>query len=856
MNKFLHTFVQGLILISSWQSNLFASKPGQSTQITQSKNINPTLFNNRLKQHQYAISKGGQDLQSAIENEQFKMQTQNMQDITLNTHKAVLEHLQSIQAQHENQAENLDLSAAEVKQPAVKEKPAIQKPIVEKQLALAPVVVVEQAPQINSSLITIEHIMENSKQEIDQSIKTIIDLLSPSEDEVNKIMQTTALKLLDNVFTLQDGKIKELKNPNLNVQELQQKYKDLIVSYDQPQQEVVTELLTPLINELKKREPSWLQQTMDTAGDVFGIADTAAQVTAAAVSATAQEVQENVQAFHEDVTAPILQAAHENVVAPAAQALHNVAETTLRKAADWTTGRSEEIAVKFITTTQPCNDGVITKEIQKKLDVEKATEHQNPLNIQTKSLTEAALDAIPGNAPEMVQTIAGTKKILSDITQGLYRMLGYPPKISLTVQSEINQTAEKIVADTTVTTEQDHAKFNKKLKKYISAIIPKLISLITKEDPRNIQIIEIPVSSGDLLAAKVKISYNKSTNNIQSAIVTYDGRSYNLDVSKLTIKEDGSFTISSPLYNKSQKPSLILEYIIKPTAKALGKKVLDNVKYEDKATQNLYNTFIDFVYDKITDPNSDGQIEIVARIDKKTGETFLVKKTITQKQADASMQTVSQQAEQTNIELTGRAGDRFAPKSTLSINSDNQLQEFDIQHELFYSQDNKLIRDTIKPISKSIDYKDDTYTMVAIFQEPGNRALSAEATNLLQALSEQFVTKKIIQPAIFEGDALQNMRAADPAAERVLKETEAYTSQAADKAIEMVVATYNKNTKEITTYTIKLLTDNSRTITRLSYPIRDSEVISNRTVTMPKNMTNINVESLQGLFKREESPSN
>lgn len=898
MNKFLHTFSQGLILISCGHMNILqASGKTMSHHNPQSQNTakpsNPSLqkkprnlVENLKKINEEAIeSRDPVLLKKAIKDQEIYLDDaiQHHPD-KVAAHQEVLDFLKGIEPLEQSSEQQFSLSIPAVTVKATQDKPALEKQrslalveeqqpakvaqsavtAVKKQLFIEPVVVVEQASQSNLSSIKIDQIMDKSKVTINSFIESIIsisknDNLTESDKTYNikKIAELYSTKLLDNVFILQDGKIKEIKNLNLTVPELQQAYKNLIASYDKSQQAAVTELLTPVMKELKDREPSWLQQTMMVAGDVLGIADTATQVTAAAVRSAAQDVQENVQAFHEDVTAPLLKTAHENLVAPAAQKIHDSATTTMRKAADRITGRPEEKAVKFITKTEPCNDGMITKKIQEKLGVEKTSKPDKPLSIKTTSLTGTVLEsAIPSNAPEMVQTITGTKKILSDITQGLYRMLGYPPKISLTVQSEINQTAQKIVADRTVTTEKDRAKFNKKLKKYISAIIPKLISLITKEDPRNIQIIEIPVSSGDLLAAQIKISYNKSTNKIQSAIVTYDGRSYNLDVSKLKIAEDGSCTISSPLYNKSQKPSLMLEYMIKPIAKTLGKKVVNNVKYEDQATQNLYKTLIDFVYDKITDLNSDGQIEIVARINKDTGETFLVKKTITQKQADASMQTVSQQAEQTNIELKGRAGDRFAPKIKLSINTDNQLQEFDIQHELFYSQGNKLKRETIKPISKSIDYNDDTYTMVAIFQETGNTTISAELKNLWQAINQVAVTEPIVQPAIFEGEVLQNMRAADPAAEHVLKQTQAYTAQATDKAIEMVVATYNKNTKDMTTYTIKLMADNSRTITRLSYPIRDSEVILNRTIKMPESMTNINIESLQGLFIRKEYLSN
>jgi hypothetical protein len=579
-----------------------------------------------------------------------------------------------------------------------------------------------------------------------------------------------------------------------------------------------------------------------------------------AVKATATAVQDSILSDYIQPTIDTASAITESLIKPAADAGIKILAKGAIATANFIQQRKtlKEVTVKTGSKSVECNDGKITAKIKEDLGVniqkDKDIRSEKMPQPETSTIADAVEKIIPSNAQQIIKTPQDAKKLLSYIAQNVYWMLGYPGKITVTTEGVINKAVQDMQKPDGLASETDPVKFSKKMKTFLGNLIPKLIKSITNEDPRKIRVIEIPAEQNDLLPASVKVTYNEDNTKIKAVIVTYDNYSYNIDPATCTVVENDQITISSPLYKKSQiKPSL-LSKILKPTIKSLSDAVKQDMRYQDTMAKNTVAAWIDYVYPKITDPVSDGQITIELSKPNEQGQRSIVKKNITKKQDDASFKTEILDANNNQtVELTGIIGDRFSANITAKFDRNRKLTAFNMEHALLHTSQGKQSRTLIKPVDQRISYDNDTFTIVTTFPSYELDSIEKIGKHVLDSAVDAGTTA--ILHGIMESPGLQNARVVDPRIATALNETQDIVTAAAEVRIDTVITTINEKTGQTKTYTIKIMSDNSRTVTRLSYPMEESLALQGPTIEIPYETDVIDVKTIDNLFtQRAQNP--
>ena len=153
------------------------------------------------------------------------------------------------------------------------------------------------------------------------------------------------------------------------------------------------------------------------------------------------------------------------------------------------------------------------------------------------------------------------------------RALGLSPKETIKLQQNAKKEVTIIKKSNSWFYKTDDAAFNQTFNTWMKSLVTKLNDKFGKSNPTELEIIQIDHESTDPLTPKISIVKNNADPNKTAATVEYNGNSYEVDASAITINAQGDCIITTDLYPEGNKETLWNSLFYKPTVKNIGESL-------------------------------------------------------------------------------------------------------------------------------------------------------------------------------------------------------------------------------------------------------------------------------------------
>lgn len=167
--------------------------------------------------------------------------------------------------------------------------------------------------------------------------------------------------------------------------------------------------------------------------------------------------------------------------------------------------------------------------------------------VKTSSMQSYLSDAFTKNARTLSRSPQNIKNFVTKIANTLSSLIRLTKEENVQLQSTINTETNSIINNKNNFTNADPRTFSVKFNTWIKSFVDKCYTAVGKKARNDVKIISIQEQSANPLSPRIVLTtglVNKQ-NAVQSAFVTYNNKTYRIDPTLITMKEDGSISIEN-----------------------------------------------------------------------------------------------------------------------------------------------------------------------------------------------------------------------------------------------------------------------------------------------------------------------
>jgi len=352
-----------------------------------------------------------------------------------------------------------------------------------------------------------------------------------------------------------------------------------------------------------------------------------------------------------------------------------------------------------------------------------------PSTINTFSITGYFTKRFKKVAEAMPRTPEALKNLTNRITESISNIL----RLSKSDKGKLNRLGEReveyLIKDKNSWINAKPENFKPTFERWMRRFVGKCYSTIGRPKPKKSQIITVNEHSSH----SPKITLNTSANVVTSAIITYEGRSYQGEVAK---QPDGTYTITAPLTRNLTRSGRLIDRGVNaltqpiksalPETTALLQRSLTGNKTANAGNLNIsYDPKTQSIVTKTTTVGA-GEANIITTKTYSKGESKSVRAgdtniATTKTHSKSKSKPVIEQSKTIAIEAIKEA--QFSTNIQLSTNT-NGVQSFNVTYT--NEQTGKKYEFKAKQQDVALDPNTGTYTINAKFKAPEKLTPSQE----------------------------------------------------------------------------------------------------------------------------------
>ncbi|MBP6869336.1 hypothetical protein KBC04_00410 [Candidatus Babeliales bacterium] len=460
----------------------------------------------------------------------------------------------------------------------------------------------------------------------------------------------------------------------------------------------------------------------------------------------------------------------------------------------------------------------------------KVTEIKKSLDrIAIPTMKEYFINKFKKTAQTIKKSPAELKNFIQKIARSFSTMTGMNKEQTAALVQEAEKEAEILIKDKESWFNAEGKDFDVKFKKWMNDFVNKMNSFVGKEQPKNIQIIQLQAKENNPLSPQVTISWNKITEEIIGIEVTYKGNSYKIDLNDPKNDfhsniETGSFSIKTPLLKDGKEQnafqavnnilynSVITNNLFEPlrataVGKSLGKQKLNEWEYSLTVPSYIQEGVMTIEYNPTTS-------SIKTEVNKTMPDSSQIKTT-----KEYSTKETSSHAQQAQIiEVDGTLNDIYTPAIKIKYTPSSTPEGLGVLESVHLDYTNPLTQKTYEfSQEKTFNEKTGTYTIIATPTIPVTPATTIIAAAFKKTLSNASTTAYtgLIESFenTFSGAGLQRKY---PQAYADVKQ---WLLGDYATGIEKVIIEYNPTENVVATRVINTMAQQGPQVTTLIYPV-------------------------------------